>query len=83
MALERVRTRVASGGHNIPESVIRRRYERGRINLTQLYLPLCDTWIVYDNSRDEPSLVVERPFSQPTIIYDPSIWQQITEVAHD
>ena len=83
LALERVRTRVASGGHNIPESVIRRRYERGRINLTQLYLPLCDTWIVYDNSRDEPSLVVERPFSQPTIIYDPSIWQQITEVAHD
>ncbi len=83
LALERVRTRVASGGHNIPEEVVRRRYERGRINLTQLYLPLCDTWIVYDNSRDEPSLLAERPFNQQAIIYEPSIWQQITEVIYD
>jgi predicted ABC-type ATPase len=33
LALERVHRRVASGGHNIPEDVVRRRYERGRINL--------------------------------------------------
>ena len=46
LALERVHKRVASGGHNIPEDVVRRRYERGRINLMQLYLPLCDTWII-------------------------------------
>jgi predicted ABC-type ATPase len=83
LALERVRTRVASGGHHIPEDVVRRRYERGRINLTQLYLPLCDTWIVYDNSREAPSLVAKRPLAQQTMIYSPSIWQQITEVAHD
>jgi predicted ABC-type ATPase len=63
--------------------VVRRRYERGRINLTQLYLPLCDTWIIYDNSRETPSLVAERPLAQQTMIYSPSIWQQITEVAHD
>ena len=83
LALERVHRRVASGGHNIPEDVVLRRYERGRINLTQLYLPLCDTWVVYDNSGDEPHLVAERPFNQQVIIYDSSIWQQITEVAHD
>ena len=46
LALERVHKRVASGGHNIPEDVVRRRYERGRNNLMQLYLPLCDTWII-------------------------------------
>ncbi|MFM7276936.1 MAG: zeta toxin family protein [Microcystis aeruginosa] len=83
LALERVHRRVASGGHNIPEDVVRRRYERGRINLMQLYLPLCDTWVVYDNSGDEPHLVAERPFNQQVIIYDSSIWQQITEAAHD
>jgi predicted ABC-type ATPase len=33
--------------YNIPEVVVRRRYERGRINVTQLYLSLCDTWIIY------------------------------------
>ena len=37
-----VRRRVESGGHNIPEDVIRRRYERGRKNLLELYLPLSD-----------------------------------------
>jgi predicted ABC-type ATPase len=78
LAIERVQRRVASGGHNIPIDVVRRRYERGRTNLTQLYLPLCDKWIVYDNSRDEPSLVAERPFNQQPIIYSPSIWQHIT-----
>ena len=83
LALERVHRRVASGGHNIPEDVVRRRYKRGRINLMQLYLPLCDTWVIYDNSGDEPHLVAERPFNQQVIIYDSSIWQQITEAAHD
>ncbi|MBE9166206.1 zeta toxin family protein [Pleurocapsales cyanobacterium LEGE 06147] len=83
LALERVHRRVASGGHGLPEDVVRRRYERGRTNLTQLYLPLSDKWIVYDNSRDEPSLVAECPFNQQPIIYSPSIWQQITEIAHD
>ncbi|NCS23428.1 MAG: Zeta toxin family protein [Microcystis aeruginosa BS13-02] len=83
LALERVHRRVASGGHNIPEDVVRRRYERGRINLMQLYLPLCDTWVIYDNSEDEPHLVAERPFNQQVIIYDSFIWQQITEAAHD
>jgi len=48
-----------------------------------LYLPLWDTWIIYDNSRDEPNLVAERPFNQQILIYNLSIWQQITEVAHD
>ncbi len=32
LAVERVRTRVISGGHHIPEPTILRRYERGRLN---------------------------------------------------
>jgi predicted ABC-type ATPase len=38
LAVERVARRVASGGHSIPEDVIRRRYDRGRRNLINLYL---------------------------------------------
>jgi predicted ABC-type ATPase len=83
LAIERVHRRVESGGHNIPEEVICRRYERGRKNLTQLYLPLCDKWIVYDNSRDDPLLVAERPLKQQPIIYSPPIWQQITSETND
>lgn len=83
LAIERVHRRVESGGHNIPEEVIRRRYERGRKNLTQLYLPLWDKWIIYDNSRDNPLLVAERPLKQQTIIYSFPIWQQITSETND
>ena len=83
LAISRVRRRVESGGHSIPEEVIRRRYERGRINLIRLYLPLCDTIIIYDNSGDNPQLIAELPLFQELIIYQRSIWQQITEVLNE
>ncbi|MEH2315674.1 hypothetical protein [Nostoc sp.] len=40
LAIARVHRRVESGGNNISEDTIRRRYERGRKNLIELYLPL-------------------------------------------
>lgn len=79
LAIERVRRRVESGGHNIPEETIRRRYERGRINLIELYLPLCDKWIVYDNSTSIPELVAECPLNSNPIVYQPSTWNKINE----
>jgi predicted ABC-type ATPase len=78
LAIARVRRRVESGGHNIPEDTIRRRYERGRKNLIELYLPLCHRWIVYDNSNPTLQLIAERPFNQESIIYQPQLWSQIT-----
>jgi predicted ABC-type ATPase len=47
--LERVADRVRRGGHPIPEEIIRRRYERSRLNLVQL-LPVLTALRVYDNS---------------------------------
>ena len=78
LAIARVRRRVESGGHNIPEDVIRRRYERGRKNLTDLYLPLCNRWIVYDNSSLNLQIIAECPLNQDPIIYQPQLWTQIT-----
>ncbi|MBN3895565.1 MAG: zeta toxin family protein [Nostoc sp. NOS(2021)] len=78
LAIARVRRRVESGGHNIPEDTIRRRYERGRSNLINLYLPVCDTWIIYDNSGSEPVLVAASNINQEAIIYEPQIWNRIT-----
>jgi hypothetical protein len=59
----------------LPSSVLR--------NLTELYLPLCDTWIIYDNSGLEPLLVPERSANGQLIIYQSEIWEQITEVTND
>lgn len=52
-AVQRVATRVAAGGHNIPEEVIRRRYKQGEHYLSALYKPICDYWVIYDNSSVE------------------------------
>jgi predicted ABC-type ATPase len=48
--IERVRKRVAAGGHDIPEDAIRRRYDDSRANLISL-LPVLDELRVYDNSK--------------------------------
>lgn len=49
--LARVRSRVRLGGHDIPESAIRRRFEHSRLNLIAL-LPKLAALRVYDNSID-------------------------------
>lgn len=49
--LARVRSRVASGGHDIPEEDIRRRWDASRENLLAL-MPRLDRLWVYDNSRE-------------------------------
>lgn len=59
LAKERVKSRVEQGGHTIPPDVIERRYGRSLKNLVNLYLPICDTWIIVDNSLSELRLVAE------------------------
>ncbi len=50
LCVARVQQRVAGGGHNIPEGVIRRRYVRGLANFFNIYSQLADSWTLYDNS---------------------------------
>lgn len=47
--IERVRSRVRRGGHDIPDELIRRRFERSRLNLIAL-LPGLSALRIYDNS---------------------------------
>lgn len=56
-AVDRVAQRVRKGGHNIPEEVIRNRYQRGLVNLFQLYIPVVFNTFVYDGSKFPPELV--------------------------
>ena len=58
-AIERVKLRVTRGGHNVPEQVIRRRFERSLVNFEKLYKPLADSWIVYDTSGNIPVIIDE------------------------
>ncbi len=57
MAIARVASRVAQGGHHIPEEVIRRRFDLGWKNFQMIYKPIVDLWIHYDNSKETPRLI--------------------------
>lgn len=63
LAVARVRTRVAQGGHNVPESVVRRRFEAGLRNFHNRYKKLADSWVLYENSGDRPTMI-EAGFEQ-------------------
>ena len=77
LAIERVKTRVIEGGHNIPEETIRRRYFRGAYNLTNKFAVLCDYWIVINNSSRPFIFVAEGQGATELRVYDEMLWQQI------
>jgi predicted ABC-type ATPase len=59
LAIERVKNRVALGGHHIPDDVVRRRFDAGLKNFEELYKPLVDEWALYDNTEHSPILLAE------------------------
>ena len=59
IAVKRVRIRVAQGGHNVDEPVIRRRFDKGWNNFHNIYKKLVDAWVLYDNSGESPQLIDE------------------------
>ena len=54
LALARVKARVAQGGHDVPQDVVRRRFDRGLRQLREVYQPLVNNWVLYDNSGPTP-----------------------------
>jgi predicted ABC-type ATPase len=57
IAIGRVAERVRQGGHNIPETVIRRRYIAGWRNFRTIYSRLVNDWTVFDNSSSQSTLL--------------------------
>ena len=70
LAKERVKTRVLEGGHNIESNVIERRYLKGIINLFDIYLPIVDQVLIFDNSEGNHKLVAEKSISDQLNIID-------------
>jgi predicted ABC-type ATPase len=56
-AIFRVAERVKQGGHDIPESVIRRRFYAGMANFELKYKSLVDVWLHFNNSGEMPALI--------------------------
>jgi predicted ABC-type ATPase len=82
MARQRVAERVRNGGHNIPDHVVTRRYYRGLKNLFQLFMPICDAWIIADNS-DEQLTTVARKEEFENVIENNELWQIINKQLYE
>lgn len=78
LAILRVKTRVAEGGHNIPENVIRRRYENGLKNFFSIFQPLVNEWLFIDNSGTPFTLIAEGKNSNIEI-YKNEIWNTLKQ----
>ena len=78
-AVARVEKRVAMGGHNIPTDVIYRRYEAGLSNLFQLYMPVVDSWSLYDNSDCPAVHIASGLGGDNVVIYDEEAYGQLLE----
>lgn len=68
LACERVKTRVLEGGHNIPVETIKRRYNRGIKNLFDIYLPIVDEVLIFDNSNGNNRLIAEKSIDSELVI---------------
>lgn len=80
MALARIADRVRRGGHDIPEKVVRRRFQKGIQNLLKLYRPLLDLWMLFDNSGAKPQLIVREEIGELRV-FDEKRFTKITEAA--
>lgn len=78
MAVERVRHRVRTGGHDVPEPVIQRRFWRSLVNFDRIYRPIVTSWQLYDGSRlPERPLVAQGSESGRTTIIDEETWNDV------
>ena len=81
LAIKRVKDRVNSGGHNISEETIRRRYKLGLSYFFDTYSPICDKWILADNSKT-PFTVVAEGTGDLTFIKDHDKYKLIWAMCH-
>ncbi|MDQ5845672.1 MAG: zeta toxin family protein [Acidobacteriota bacterium] len=81
LAVRRVRERVQSGGHDVPEAVVIRRYARGLDNFRLIYQPLADVWSVYDNSSSsEPTLIALGGRDRALQVLESDAWTRFSEI---
>jgi len=78
LAVARGAERVASGGHDVPDEVIRRRYSRGLKNFFALYRNTVDTWRFYDNSTNGGPRLIARGGSMFDLhLCDSLLWKRL------
>ncbi len=83
LAVERVKARVEAGGHNIPEDTIRRRYSTGIYYFFNLYAPICERWILADNSQIPFRVIAEGSKDEVLNIRDEETYRKIKAISDE
>jgi predicted ABC-type ATPase len=83
LAVARVKERVENGGHNNPVETILRRYRRSINNFLNLYIPLADDWVLYDNSLEEPIEIARKKSQEFTTIHNKNVWEKFKGFGHE
>ena len=83
LAVERVRTRVLEGGHHIEADVIKRRYMRGIKNLFEIYLPIVDEVMIFDNSKGKSDLIAEKNIDSEVEVLNAAKFNQLKNQYHE
>lgn len=83
LAIERVKTRVLEGGHSIDSDVIKRRYKRGIKNLFEIYLPIADEVMIFDNSEAKHDLIAEKISDTNTDVLNETKFNQLKKYYYE
>ena len=83
MAIDRVRSRTLTGGHDVPAETIIRRYHAGLIHFRTLLRPIADNWRVYDNAGATPRLIAFGRRMTKERIKDAQAWQRFLDGSAD
>ena len=83
LAIERVKIRVLEGGHNIESDVIRRRYRNGIKNLFEIYLPIADEIMIFDNSEGKHDLIAEKTLQTEIEIFNEIKFNKLKNYYHE
>lgn len=77
LSLKRIKKRVSLGGHDIPKSVVKRRFRKTFNNFINLYSPLADEWFIIDNSFNGNFIAQKK--NKKTEIFDKTIFKNYFE----
>ena len=83
LAVERVAARVGAGGHDIPEETIRRRYKVGIDYFFHQYAPICERWILADNSQIPFRVIAEGSKLDLINIKDRETYEKVRKIAQE
>ena len=82
LAMRRVKLRVAMGGHDVPNHVVKRRFSRSMHNFFTLYAPLADEWTMFDNSVPPQARQVAAYAAGRLVITENTLWHKLQKLSH-